>query len=139
MVCTALILLTISPPQPITSRSMTLPVCLMISREITMSALREWAAAAGGAAHKAVKVNSYGKWKTALQMVSMSALLVLRQPHADLLRLPFVEDFMNTNRMLTLTLTAFWAMWLATALALWSLYIYMSSVWTHFIYPTKAH
>ncbi len=62
-----------------------------------MSALREWAASAGGAAHKvplwsvkqhvfsrlslqAVKVNSLGKWKTALQMVSMSVLLVARQP-----------------------------------------------------------
>ena len=29
---------------------------------------------------QAVKVNSLGKWKTALQMVSMSLLLVARQP-----------------------------------------------------------
>jgi phosphatidylglycerophosphate synthase len=33
---------------------------------------------------QAVKVNSLGKWKTALQMVSMSTLLVLRQDHAAL-------------------------------------------------------
>ncbi len=33
---------------------------------------------------QAVKVNSLGKWKTALQMVSMSTLLVLRQDHSDL-------------------------------------------------------
>jgi len=30
--------------------------------------------------YQAVKVNSLGKWKTALQMVSMSLLLVARQP-----------------------------------------------------------
>ena len=31
----------------------------MISREITMSALREWAASSGGSAHKAVKVGGW--------------------------------------------------------------------------------
>ena len=34
---------------------------------------------------QAVKVNTLGKWKTALQMVSMSVLLVVRQPLGDLL------------------------------------------------------
>lgn len=33
-----------------------------------MSALREWAAALGGEAHKAVAVSSWGKWKTATQV-----------------------------------------------------------------------
>lgn len=33
-----------------------------------MSALREWAAALGGEAHKAVAVSSLGKWKTASQV-----------------------------------------------------------------------
>ena len=32
---------------------------------------------------QAVKVNSLGKWKTALQMASMSVLLVVRQPLQD--------------------------------------------------------
>ena len=40
-----------------------------------MSALREWAAATGGDAHRAVAVNSLGKWKTAAQMTGISALL----------------------------------------------------------------
>lgn len=31
-------------------------------------------------ARQSVKVNSLGKWKTAFQMVSMSLLLLLRQP-----------------------------------------------------------
>ena len=48
---------------------MAVPSSIIIGREITMSALREWASAKGGDAHKAVKVNSLGKWKTATQMI----------------------------------------------------------------------
>ena len=51
---------------------------IIIGREITMSAIREWAAAAGGEAHGAVAVNSYGKWKTATQLVALSILLGVR-------------------------------------------------------------
>ncbi len=44
-------------------------VCVaIIGREITMSALREWAAALGGEARKAVAVSNLGKWKTATQV-----------------------------------------------------------------------
>jgi CDP-diacylglycerol--glycerol-3-phosphate 3-phosphatidyltransferase len=51
-VTSALILLSLSPPSPIKPEQMAAPVMLIICREITMSALREWAAAAGGGAHK---------------------------------------------------------------------------------------
>lgn len=40
------------PPKPITSASMAVPVIVIIGREITMSALREWAASASTEAHK---------------------------------------------------------------------------------------
>jgi len=43
-------------------------IAAIIGREITMSALREWAAALGGEAHQAVAVSSLGKWKTAAQV-----------------------------------------------------------------------
>ena len=43
----------------------------IIGREITMSALREWAAALGGEAHQAVAVSSLGKWKTATQVLTI--------------------------------------------------------------------
>ena len=53
MVCTALVLLAVSPPEPLSSKDLAIPAVIMIGRELTMSALREWAAAsAGGAAHK---------------------------------------------------------------------------------------
>lgn len=55
------------PPAPLSHKDMAIPVVIMIGREITMSALREWAAASGGAAHRAAKVNTLGKYKTALQ------------------------------------------------------------------------
>ena len=41
---------------------------VIVGREITMSALRELAAARGGAAYKAVAVSTWGKWKTAAQV-----------------------------------------------------------------------
>ncbi len=47
-----MVLLTVSPPAPLWSAIMVLPVVIMICREVTMSALREWAASAGGGAHK---------------------------------------------------------------------------------------
>lgn len=51
-VSTALILLSVDPPKPITSPAMAVPVIVIIGREITMSALREWAASASTEAHK---------------------------------------------------------------------------------------
>lgn len=47
---------------------MALLVAAIIGREITMSALREWAASCSQEAHQAVAVSSWGKWKTATQV-----------------------------------------------------------------------
>jgi hypothetical protein len=52
MVSTVLVLLSVSPPEPLSHKDLAIPVVIMIGREITMSALREWAAASGGGAHK---------------------------------------------------------------------------------------
>ncbi|RMZ54199.1 hypothetical protein APUTEX25_005355, partial [Auxenochlorella protothecoides] len=114
MVSTALILLASDPPPPISLPAMVVPVVIMTARELTMSALREWAAAWSNEAHKAVKVNSLGKWKTALQMVAMTALLVLR--HADLILGPGYESGLHA-----LVLGALAVLWLAAFLAVWSL------------------
>ena len=128
MVSTALVLLATEPPPPISVAAMTAPVAAIISREITMSALREWAAAAGGDAHKAVKVSSLGKWKTALQMTAMSILLVLRNDHllsdADIVVLWLHRA----------TIAAYGLLLVSMALALWSLARYMENVWEHFVY-----
>ena len=52
MVCTALVLLAVSPPEPLSRAALAVPGVVMIGRELTMSALREWAAASGAGAHK---------------------------------------------------------------------------------------
>jgi CDP-diacylglycerol--glycerol-3-phosphate 3-phosphatidyltransferase len=77
MVSTALVLLATTPPAPLTPQDLAAPVVIIIAREITISALREWAAGSGGV-RAAVKVNSLGKWKTALQMAAMSVLMLGR-------------------------------------------------------------
>lgn len=50
-----------------------IPVALILCREISISALREWMAERG--ARSTVKVGSLGKLKTALQMISIGLLL----------------------------------------------------------------
>ena len=101
MVAAALVLLSTAPPPVLASSPAWLipaPAVAIIGREITMSgthpqthlfarhsharrfhiltaAFREWASASGGDAHKAVAVNSLGKWKTATQMAAITALL----------------------------------------------------------------
>lgn len=52
MVTTVLVLLSTGPPAPISQAQMAVPVILICCREVTMSALREWAAASSSSAHK---------------------------------------------------------------------------------------
>ena len=52
MVTAALVLLAVSPPEPLSHADLAVPVVIMIGREIAMSSLREWAAACGGTAHR---------------------------------------------------------------------------------------
>jgi CDP-diacylglycerol--glycerol-3-phosphate 3-phosphatidyltransferase len=47
----------------------------IISREIAMSALREWAAGLSAEARSVVAVNWLGKYKTTLQLVSLAMLV----------------------------------------------------------------
>ncbi|KAJ8461037.1 hypothetical protein OPV22_033963 [Ensete ventricosum] len=59
---------------------LTAPSITIIGREITMSAVREWAASQNSLALEAVAVNKLGKWKTATQMTALTALLASRDP-----------------------------------------------------------
>ncbi|GMH32483.1 hypothetical protein BSKO_00317 [Bryopsis sp. KO-2023] len=136
MVATTLVLLTTSPPEPLTNQAMVIPVVIIIGREITMSALREWAASAGSAVHTAVKVNSLGKWKTVFQFSSTALLLFCRQPTFFL---RWMEADMETGleKIHVLTHVAWGLLWFAAFLAILSLSRYMSNVWAHFKYPVK--
>ncbi|KAF3662446.1 Cardiolipin synthase (CMP-forming), mitochondrial [Capsicum annuum] len=57
---------------------LTVPSIAIIGREITMSAVREWASYQGGKLSEAVAVNNLGKWKTATQMIALTILLLTR-------------------------------------------------------------
>lgn len=59
---------------------LTLPAMVIISREIVVSALREWMAELGARAH--VAVSQLGKWKTAAQMAALVILLASPLDHS---------------------------------------------------------
>ena len=83
---------------------------VIIGREITISALREWMASIG--ARGSVAVNSLGKFKTIAQMVAIPMLL-------------FDGTFLFINmRMLGDVL-----IWVAAALTVWSMCYYLSKAW----------
>jgi CDP-diacylglycerol--glycerol-3-phosphate 3-phosphatidyltransferase len=83
---------------------------VIVGREITVSALREWMAHLGARAK--VKVSSLGKWKTILQMVGLS-LMVYR---SDLFGLPIYE--------IGVVLLV-----IASVLTLWSMVAYLQIAW----------
>lgn len=71
MVTSALVLLTVSYPTVF----FTLPVALIVGRELAISGLREWMSGKG--LRQAVKVSYLGKVKTTMQMIATSLLLLV--------------------------------------------------------------
>ena len=119
MVAASLCLLCTRAPRGVEAWAVALPSIVIIGREITMSALREWCAAKGGDAHAAVKVNNLGKYKTATQMVALSVLLLVRDG----------SDFLANGAYDALLVRGgMWCLWTSAALALISLWVYMRGV-----------
>ena len=87
-----------------------LPVAIIIGREITVSALREWMAALG--ARKTVAVSGLGKIKTTAQMIAL-LLMIARE---DWLGLPVYAAGVA-------------ALYVAAALTLWSMILYLRAAW----------
>ena len=88
---------------------------VIVGREITISALREWMAQIG--ASKSVAVNSLGKFKTVCQMVAIPMLL-----------------FYGPLRIAGTVVidTRVWGLWLiyvAAFLTVWSMLYYMKLAW----------
>ncbi|GAX77725.1 hypothetical protein CEUSTIGMA_g5168.t1 [Chlamydomonas eustigma] len=122
MVATVLILLSTQPIAcgPLTGNHWLVPCATLaiIGREITMSALREWAAALGPKARGAVAVSSWGKWKTACQMISLTLLLSIREGGTGLLAVVG-----GVAGPILLCMACF--------LTLWSLYLYIRQLWPY--------
>uniref|UniRef100_A0A7N0TM17 CDP-diacylglycerol--glycerol-3-phosphate 1-phosphatidyltransferase n=1 Tax=Kalanchoe fedtschenkoi TaxID=63787 RepID=A0A7N0TM17_KALFE len=91
------------------------PAIAIIGREITMSAVREWAASQGSRFSEAVAVNSLGKWKTATQMTALTILLIAR-------------DSSLTGSGIFIAFGVF-LLYISAWLAVWSLIVYMGKIW----------
>lgn len=84
---------------------------IIIGREISISALREWMAGIGKA--KNVAVSFVGKLKTVAQMIAIP-LLLWHTPLAGI----------NVQTI------GFWLLWLAALLTLWSMFYYLAKAAT---------
>ncbi|XP_060183718.1 CDP-diacylglycerol--glycerol-3-phosphate 3-phosphatidyltransferase 2-like [Lycium barbarum] len=94
---------------------LTVPSIAIIGREITMSAVREWAASQGGKLSEAVAVNNLGKWKTATQMIALTILLLTRDS--------------SLSGAVTLVGSGVILLYISAWLAVWSLVVYMRKIW----------
>jgi len=81
---------------------------IIIGREITIGALREWLAQHASIVH----VSLIAKWKTASQMIAIVALLL----HVELFGL-------------SMHMTGLVLLWIAAILTLWSGYEYLRDAW----------
>ena len=89
----------------------TLAACVIVGREIVVSALREWMAELG--ARTSIRVNFVAKVKTVVQMLAIIALLAL-------------DPVINAGWMLALAYAMLYA---AALLTLWSMVIYLKAAW----------
>jgi CDP-diacylglycerol--glycerol-3-phosphate 3-phosphatidyltransferase/cardiolipin synthase len=87
---------------------------IIIGREITISALREWMAEIG--ARKSVAVSMIGKIKTTAQMTAIPLLLYHR---------PLVGIDIDT--------LGTWLIYVAAVLTLWSMAYYLRMAWPHLV------
>ncbi|GAB2276692.1 hypothetical protein Dimus_011408 [Dionaea muscipula] len=116
MVAATLVLLCSRPSEAAIFRDLPwllpVPAILIIGREITMSAVREWAASQNSKLLEAVAVNNLGKWKTATQMIALTILLVTRDSSDGI--------FVSSGVAL---------LYISAGLAVWSLVIYGMKIW----------
>lgn len=111
MVATALVLLIERVPVAgMPGVLMAIPAAVIIGREITISALREWMAEIGERARVAVSV--IGKIKTTAQMVAI-LLLLYREPIAGL----------------PTAIIGVVCLYIAAILTLWSMILYLRAAW----------
>lgn len=89
---------------------MTIPAAVIVCREITISALREWMAEVGQ--HTSVSVSYIGKCKTVIQIIAI--IILLSQP----------ADWHLFWVMIGIVL-----MYVATILTLWSMVTYLKAAW----------
>lgn len=93
----------------------TVPAIAIIGREITMSAVREWAASQDKKLLEAVAVNNLGKWKTATQMSALTILLAARD-----------GSLVGAGALVPSGVVL---LYISAWLSLWSLTVYVKKIW----------
>ncbi|TYJ37387.1 hypothetical protein E1A91_A05G372300v1 [Gossypium mustelinum] len=91
------------------------PSIAIIGREITMSAVREWAASQNSKLLEAVAVNNLGKWKTATQMAALTILLATRDS--------------SLGEAGILVASGVILLYISAGLSVMSLAVYMGKIW----------
>jgi CDP-diacylglycerol--glycerol-3-phosphate 3-phosphatidyltransferase/cardiolipin synthase len=126
MVATALILLVSHDSQPLpllgvkSQLVIAITAAIIVGREITISALREWMAELG--ARGKVAVSFWGKLKTIFQMTGLSTMLFGRD---DIYGLPFYE-------------IGVYCLIAAAILTLYSMAIYLRAAWPDLIRASSS-
>lgn len=115
MVAAALVLLVEYHANP----WLAIPAIVIISREIAVSALREWMAEIG--ARGAVAVSWIGKVKTVMQITAITLLLAFEPQFEEGRKMVFTSFFVFNYVLL----------YIATALTLWSMLLYLRAAWPH--------
>ncbi len=110
MVAVVLILLVDHNPTPYSDFLLAVPAAVIVGREITISALREWMAEVGQ--QSMVKVSFIGKIKTTAQLIALP-FMIYREP---LYGVPVAE-------------VGFYLLYLAAVLTLWSMALYLRGAW----------
>ena len=118
MVAVALVLI-VEADKTIYSVPIALSAAIIIGREITISALREWMAELGNRA--AVAVSAVGKFKTIAQIVALILMLY---------KLPVGPVSMYAVGLAFLLVAA--------ALTMWSMIVYLRSAWPVLTAPEKG-
>ncbi len=106
MVATALILVVQADPTP----ALAIPAIIIVGREMSVSALREWMAGIGERTKVAVTV--IAKFKTAAQMVAI-LMLIYRE---DIWELPVYT-------------IGYVLLYVSAVLTVWSMYVYIKAAW----------
>lgn len=112
MVAVTLFLLVQSHPEGWSGTVMAVTAAIIVGREISISALREWMAEIGMRA--TVKVALIGKLKTVMQMVALVVLIVQHEKEAEALRLYHIGEGLLV---------------IAGVLTIWSGLYYLHAAW----------
>lgn len=90
--------------------AITIPCAIIVSREIVVSALREWMAEVGK--RTSVAVSYLGKVKTTIQMIAVTILL-----------------YCDPTTNVYLVILGYLFLYLAVVLTIWSMLIYLKATW----------